>query len=432
MSTSTSSWMDAKRMEAVEKVVLQRAKISKITRQLKSRLALASFKTKRGWENLALDTIEPRVAEEVARRKSSPVNGHTSHANASLSSPINSKSVSTFPLPPLPTKLHQQVSNQLPSIRKQHRANGPLDMRKRARTLSHDNKTATSSYMPWKSGGDDDDADSIHGYSPQAQAALRLNQSSPVYPGIVSSNMTRYSTSYDHHDHRQSFRPTLPSTASINRMSKGSPTKAKHSGAHNQAIGKRHRRNKSSVNSVGSAMSVISSASTTSMSGGSAHRHSPPHTPPSRTYSLYEKNQGFSRTGEEGADLLMFLATSPSPAQRSSFAHTPHQIRSSHPSSMATPPSHQRSANSVSIGTPLLSGPSGAPPQTPSQGFNFSDYVNNIFTPSPAQVQWSRTPIITPARRRLNFDQIPGSESSANTPANSTFTAMEVGPSLMP
>ncbi|ODV88414.1 hypothetical protein CANCADRAFT_4551 [Tortispora caseinolytica NRRL Y-17796] len=48
--------------------VLRRAEISRITRQLKTRLALASFKTKRGWEDLSLESIEPKIYAESSKQ----------------------------------------------------------------------------------------------------------------------------------------------------------------------------------------------------------------------------------------------------------------------------------------------------------------------------------------------------------------------------
>uniref|UniRef100_A0A060T0C2 ARAD1C15400p n=1 Tax=Blastobotrys adeninivorans TaxID=409370 RepID=A0A060T0C2_BLAAD len=49
--------------------VLKRAQIAKMTRNLKSRLQLASFKTKRGWQNLTLETIEPRILQELQQKQ---------------------------------------------------------------------------------------------------------------------------------------------------------------------------------------------------------------------------------------------------------------------------------------------------------------------------------------------------------------------------
>lgn len=115
-----------------------------------------------------------------------------------------------------------------------------------------------------------------------------------------------------------------------------------------------------------------------------------------------------SRTGEEDANLLMYLATSPSPAQKSS------KNRFVAPS---TPPSKSTPLPSSMMNTPgggQIGGGLGFPTfglATPVNNINFSDFLN--MTPSPAQGtgSWSRTPVAgkTPnaareARRRLNFD----------------------------
>ena len=109
---------------------------------------------------------------------------------------------------------------------------------------------------------------------------------------------------------------------------------------------------------------------------------SPPSTPPSAF-----RRGPLSGTGEEGADLLLFLATSPSPAQPSSRRFT------ANPAVPGTPPSMIRK---------------NAPndPATPSQStFDVRDYIN--ITPSPAPAVWTGgTPMAigTPARRRLTYD----------------------------
>lgn len=113
----------------------------------------------------------------------------------------------------------------------------------------------------------------------------------------------------------------------------------------------------------------------------SALNSSPPSTPPSAF-----RRRPISGTGEEGADLLLFLATSPSPAQPSSRRFTSTQA------APGTPPSMLRK-------TPL------AEPATPSQSFDVRDYIN--ITPSPAPAVWNGgTPMMvgTPARRRLTYD----------------------------
>ena len=120
------------------------------------------------------------------------------------------------------------------------------------------------------------------------------------------------------------------------------------------------------------------------------------------------------KSGEEGADLLLFLATSPSPANPSARA------RMQPPS---TPPPKNKDMNlpSSMMTTPgggggLLSVFGG--PNTPSQAFDFADFVN--ITPSPGQRAWPKTPrtIKTPLtvnRRGLNFDSFTSSSPNINS-----------------
>ncbi|KAG4304917.1 hypothetical protein PORY_001592 [Pneumocystis oryctolagi] len=107
---------------------------------------------------------------------------------------------------------------------------------------------------------------------------------------------------------------------------------------------------------------------------GTCAQTSPPRTPP---------RVRPPQTGEEGVDLLIYLATSPSP-------HTSLSAR--------------------------------FPPHTP-QNFDLADFVN--ITPSPSQTVWSRTP--SSARKRLTFDTSNG--ASTSTPGAQVET-MELGGEL--
>ena len=134
----------------------------------------------------------------------------------------------------------------------------------------------------------------------------------------------------------------------------------------------------------------------------SSMRASPPQTPPPTRSRAIRHRKG-NATGEEGADLLLYLATSPSPANPTGKSR-PFPPPSTPPSNHAALPS---SMMSTPGGTNLFAGFS-----TPGQQFNFSDFVN--VTPSPAQGAFgNRTPAFakTPlaakeARRRLNFDAL--------------------------
>ncbi|KAI0474978.1 hypothetical protein GGR56DRAFT_643935 [Xylariaceae sp. FL0804] len=143
---------------------------------------------------------------------------------------------------------------------------------------------------------------------------------------------------------------------------------------------------------------------------------SPPRTPPpmrsrrqirDRNDAGGEDDDGH-KTGEEGADLLLYLAASPSPAM-------PSRTRMEPPS---TPP--PKRGGDMALPSSMMTTPGGGSslfPSTPGQPFDFSDYVN--ITPSPAQKPWKtplalssaanktptgRTPLSL-ARRRLTFDE---------------------------
>lgn len=139
-------------------------------------------------------------------------------------------------------------------------------------------------------------------------------------------------------------------------------------------------------------------------------RASPPSTPPMRGRGgLGRRNnkdkqgtaKGVTKSGEEGADLLLYLAASPSPANPQSKTRM-------------EPPSTPPPKNRLALPSSMMTTPGGGNlfPNTPGLAFDFSDFVH--MTPSPAQKPW-KTPItrnggktpVSVARRRLTFDDIP-------------------------
>lgn len=159
-------------------------------------------------------------------------------------------------------------------------------------------------------------------------------------------------------------------------------------------------------------------------------RSSPPRTPSpirNRGSGSRRNKDKNGKLGEEGADLLLYLATSPSPANPTS------RTRMAPPS---TPPPRNPALPSSMMNTPgggagLLSIFGG--PNTPSSNFNFEDYVN--VTPSPGQSAWPKTPrtVKTPAtinRRNLDFDSfIPPLASPAAS--KRTGLGMQLGEPLL-
>lgn len=138
---------------------------------------------------------------------------------------------------------------------------------------------------------------------------------------------------------------------------------------------------------------------------------SPPRTPSPRfararlngstkdfTPSLDDSNA--KMPGREGADLLLYLASSPSPAFRSN--KTPMLPPSTPPAKHGTP------LPSAMMGTPGGSNMHFGLPNTPGTStFNFHEYLN--VTPSPAQAPWPKTPgtLRTPrAKKSSHFDSL--------------------------
>lgn len=157
---------------------------------------------------------------------------------------------------------------------------------------------------------------------------------------------------------------------------------------------------------------------------------SPPCTPPPTRSRSLRNHKGNPSGDEKGADLLLYLATSPSPAP----GRLNHRI---FPPS--TPPSNIGVLPSSMMLTPG-GGSYMAGLSTPGQQFNFADFVN--VTPSPAQGAFGcRTPGLakTPlaakeARRRLNFDSLVppgGSPNMGTTGRKDAGLGMELGGELV-
>ncbi|CAF9917717.1 MAG: hypothetical protein HETSPECPRED_003571 [Heterodermia speciosa] len=155
---------------------------------------------------------------------------------------------------------------------------------------------------------------------------------------------------------------------------------------------------------------------------------SPPRTPPPTRSSGSRKRKGNAKA-EEGADLLLYLATSPSPAKPGA------KPRIFAPS---TPPPNAQALPSSMMSTPGASAFM-AGFDTPGQQFNFADFVN--ITPSPAQGAFgnrtpgpARTPLAArEARRKLNFDSLlpPSGSPKPGHGGKETGLGMELGGELV-
>ncbi|KAI7090108.1 hypothetical protein KC356_g1798 [Hortaea werneckii] len=357
--------------------VMRRAQVSKMTRALQDRLALANVKIQNGWENMSLDAIEPQV-EERMRRKRPASSNDTISDTASTTSSRNHSSIglASSPLTAPMFSDDMQRSGGGYGNKRLRSANIPKGASSAAATGRRPRMTTRSA---WKK-------------------EHRLPESSPI----------------DHAKHAR-FPPTQVSKLSfISETSTvpDSPPSPDHSEEDDTDL---------PVHSF-------------NMSHPTRITSSPPQTPPPDRRMRKIQNVAWSRTpktGEEGVDLLMYLANSPTPANDQRTRPIVQPPTTPPPKSTPLPSSHM---------TPGTGGAGffGFGPTTPGTNFNFADFVN--VTPSPAQGPWTRTPrtVRTPAtareaRRRLDFDKLAPPSSSPHIPRQTKGEGlgMELGGELI-
>lgn len=347
-----------------------------MARRLQNRLALAQFKTSKGWEDLTLDTIEPRVEEELRRKR-------LSEGDA-----LSDSSSSASDMPYYPSSTNRARGGLMSSPLKAPffsdavgSSNGSSAGQRRKRTYmasaggipsSSPSKRLRSS--PAALGGG---RRPFHG-----GPAHQLTQSSPIKPRRHQQHFTT------------SAGPDVSFFPGTRRIADAltSPNYAAASDDDDDLLPAHSFR-------------------------ASIMHSSPPSTPPRNRGAAVRRSRqadagaaaadgGPPKTGEEGADLLLYLAASPSPANPSSGAG---RSRMDPPS---TPPPRN---TSLALPSSMMTTPGGGNlfPNTPGQGFDFADFVN--ITPSPAQKPW-KTPVagslapggktpLSVARRRLTFDE---------------------------
>ncbi|KAL2128642.1 hypothetical protein VTI74DRAFT_8902 [Chaetomium olivicolor] len=337
-----------KHPEDVADRVLKRAEISKMARRLQSRLALAQFKTKHNLVNETLDIIEPKFEQEMRRRRL--------HDGDILSD--SSSSASDLPYPtrglmssPLKAPLFSDAIGS---------SNGSTGHRKRTYLASFDDTFSSPSKR--------------FRQSPTAHRSFSSHhhqyiQSSPIKPRRQQHFTTSTGPDLSFYSGSRQISDVLTSTANYAANSDDEDDVPTHS-FHTSHI-----------------------------------RVSPPRTPPMRSRLLVKKTKDRpavteSKSGEEGADLLLYLAASPSPANP--------------PRNRMDPPSTPPPKNKLALPSSMMTTPGGGNPYpaTPGLGFDFAEFLH--MTPSPAQKPW-KTPVTlaggkTPrsvARRRLTFDDLP-------------------------
>ncbi|KAF7562001.1 hypothetical protein G7046_g2143 [Stylonectria norvegica] len=347
----SSPWK--KQPEEVVDSILKRAEVSKIARRLQNRLALAQFKTKHGWEDLTLDCIEPKLEEEIRRKRLVEGDVLSDSSSSASDLPYPSRILMSSPLKaPL-------FSDAIGS------SNGSTGHRKRSYFASFDNAPSS----PSKRFRASPTAHKSFGANAAWKDSRQLAQSSPIKSRRQQHFTTSAGPDISFLQHRRLTSQLI------------SPNFAAPSDDDDDLL-PAHSFNAGNI------------------------RSSPPRTPPMRTRNLRSKENvapgpGGAKTGEEGADLLLYLAASPSPAVK-----TTTRTRMEPPS---TPPPKN---TKMDLPSSMMMTPGGGNmfPNTPSQAFDFADFVN--ITPSPAQKSWktpitlttARTPV-SGARRRLTFDE---------------------------
>ncbi|KAK7428697.1 hypothetical protein QQZ08_004791 [Neonectria magnoliae] len=343
----SSPWK--KQPEDVVDSILKRAEVSKIARHLQNRLALAQFKAKHGWEDLTLDTIEPKLEEEIRRKRLTEGDVLSDSSSSASDLPYPSRTLMSSPLKaPL-------FSDAVGS------SNGSTGHRKRTYFATFE---AISSSPSKRFRGSPTAHKSLS--HPNWKDNHQLANSSPMKPRRQQHFTTSAGPDVSFFQQR----------LLTNELT--SPNFAAPSDDDDDLL---------PVHSFNV-------------------RSSPPRTPPMRSRTLGNKRSkgnvasgSNGKAGEEGADLLLYLAASPSPAVRTT-------------KTLMEPPSTPPQKNSkLDLPSSMMMTPGGGNlfPTTPSQAFDFADFVN--ITPSPAQKPW-KTPVALPAartplsvaRRRLNYE----------------------------
>ncbi|KAI9707211.1 MAG: hypothetical protein M1836_000171 [Candelina mexicana] len=386
--------------DVVEKV-LRRAEVSRMARLLQNRLALATYKTKHGWENDPLNAIEIKVENQLKRKRSTS-SGDTLSDTSSDDSESHNPAIKHSSSPTIAPFFSDD-------IHRHHLSGGHGKQSVYRHSFQHsgskpDKRVRSSSTLAPKT-------QTPH---PFWKSAHHLPESSPVY----HRQHSHFPVSHGANLSFVSETSTIPNNLKRPSFDKDSDDEDTDLPLHSFQL------------------------------SSSQIHSSPPRTPPptrARSARIFKANNLGSpesrhvAVGKEGADLLLYLASSPSSANAGMRARglepsTPPPRYPGMPSSIMTTPG----------GFSSFMGGFGLP-NTPSQTFNFADFVN--ITPSPAQGGWggrtpgtAKTPLAArEARRRLNFDGLVpptgGSPNLANTPrvgsTKESGLGMELGGELV-
>jgi hypothetical protein len=348
-----------------------------MTRALQDRLALANVKRQNGWENMSLDAIEPHVEERMKKKRTASSVDTISDTASTTSSRLHSSS--GFNSSPLTA----------PMFSDDMRPGGSV---KRLRSMNNLNKYASSGAATGRR----------QRFSARNQQTWKKNHDLPESSPIKHTRHAQFPLNNTHSLSFISEATTVPDEPPSPEFSEDDDADLPiHS------------------------FRLNSSSRITS---------SPPRTPPPPERQQFQKqNISWSRTpknSDEGVDLLVYLANSPSAGNN----------RTIRPAQAQQPPSTPPCKSTPLPSSHMTPGTSGnaffgfGGPQTPSTNFKFEDFVN--VTPSPAQTQWTRTPggrtPGTATRRRLNFDTLmpPTSSPMMSRQQKSDGVGMELGGEL--
>ena len=474
--------------------------------RLQNRLALAQFKTRHGWEDLTLDMIEPKVEDEIRRKRcdgdvlsdsSSSTSDHPYSASRTLmSSPLKPAMFSdtvgsssgssghrkrTYVASfddlnndpynnnnnnnnNISYQLHssgQRVTYLMSSPSKRYRSSPPPSRHASNPLLSHQQQQQShhnqrsASYMP----APPPQQPTFSGHSAWKDHH-QLSHSSPIKPKRhqhfttaagpdvslfhgarrIADVLTNYNAPQSDEDDDEllpthSFRPGMsfggPSVTSAGGLPAGLASSASLSGsmhasrtgpppstppmrtrglpngnARGNANNGGGRRKKKAANMASGHNMMMDDDSEGSHTGLGIDQVEGRDGNTSNVFP--SENNGNGKSGVEGADLLLFLAASPSPANPSG-----RPLLGGSSSSRMDPPSTPPSKfNNLALPSSMMTTPGGGSmfPQTPGQAFDFAEFVN--ITPSPAQKPWktpnlmgSKTPLSV-TRRRLTFDDM--------------------------
>ncbi|KXS94011.1 hypothetical protein AC579_10237 [Pseudocercospora musae] len=368
------------RPEDVASKVMRRVQVSKMTRALQDRLALANVKIQNGWQDLSLDAIEPQIDERPRRKRPASSNDTMSDTASTASSRLHSSvGLASSPI------TEPIFSDDLPRSGRSYR-------NKRIKGSDVRPFAASGAATGRRTRG-----------AANRQATWKKREGLPESSPIKQTKHARFPSGQPSH---------------LSFISEGASTIADDDPPSPEFS------EEDDADLPITSFSINASTRITS---------SPPKTPSPPKHMKGIHQVSWSRTpktgGDDGADLLMYLATSPSPAVHASRAKTVIQAPSTPPhKSTPLPSSHMTPGTS---GNGFL----GFGPTTPGTAFNFADFVN--VTPSPAQGPWNRTPVAgrTPgasARRRLDFNNpMPPTTSPTMTRhRNNDGLGMELGGEL--